>query len=87
MHYQRLIDKNKSNMKNTWKILKELINNKTVKLKKFIINDVTTADPGLIANTFNEYFANLGPSLAHNIPQSLVILHYISKAILLTVYF
>jgi len=36
----------------------------------FLINNNTTTDKSIIANKFNEYFVNVGPSLANKIPPS-----------------
>jgi len=36
----------------------------------FIINNKTTPDKSIISNKFNEYFINVGPSLANKIPPS-----------------
>jgi len=36
----------------------------------FIINNKTTSDKSIIANKFNEFFVNVGPSLANKIPPS-----------------
>lgn len=69
-HYQQLLTTNKSNLKRSWKIMKELIGMDTShKLQKeFIVNGVSMSDPLAIANEFNNYFVNIGPSLANNIP-------------------
>ena len=58
-------------MKITWAILKDIMNkNKanSVNCDEFIINNSCVKDPESIANSFNNYFTNVGPNLANNIP-------------------
>ena len=52
-------------------IIKNIVNiNKSRQLQiKFKINDGNfTTDGSIISNTFNDFFINIGPSLAGNIP-------------------
>ena len=69
-YYQNLILENRSNMRETWKIIKRVINrNKTSRhVQKFKFNDQIVSDKGEIATHFNNFFANIGPNLASNIP-------------------
>ena len=71
-YFNELIEKNKSNMKKTWDVIKSVIGKKKQSLKysEFIVNGKITTDSNVIANKFNEYFANIGPNLAKNIPGS-----------------
>lgn len=58
-------------MKNTWKIINEIINKPSSNKSfhdKFTNNDGIIQDPTEIANEFNNYFVNIGPSLAAGIP-------------------
>ena len=73
-HYHDLLHKNKNNIRNTWNILKEVINKKKslVKPSSLKINDQATSDRKIIANGFNNFFVNVGNNLARNIPNSLV---------------
>ena len=63
----------KDNIKKTWQIMKEmigkgkLVNNSL--LKHLIPNNRNIFDQKTIANSFNEYFVNVGPKLACEIPQ------------------
>ena len=41
-----------------------------MKYSEFIVNGTLTTDSNVIANKFNEYFTNIGPNLAKNIPGS-----------------
>ena len=63
----------KSNVKNTWRILNEIINRRRCNLTRpstFRVADREISDPVEIANGFCDYFTNLGPSLAGKIPTS-----------------
>ena len=67
--YQRQIIENKNNLMKVWAVIKQVINrNKNSKISdQFIINDKTETDPMMIAKGFNNYFANIGPTLASKI--------------------
>ena len=60
-------------MKDTWKILNEVVNDKK-SLKKpphsFKINNQNVFNPVEIANLFCDYFTNIGPNLANKITAS-----------------
>ena len=64
----------KDNVKKTWQIMKKLIDKgKLVNIslpKHLILNNRNIFDQKTIANSFNEYFVNIGPKLACEIPQS-----------------
>jgi len=69
-YYSNLLEQHKSNLKETWKIIKELLqqggtHQTTIPL---IINGVLIQDPITIANEFNGYFASIGPNMAADIP-------------------
>ena len=70
-HYETLFNENKSNLKKSWRILKQVINKKkdTSSCSKFQVNQEITTDKTKIANGFNQYFINIGPTLADKIPQ------------------
>ena len=60
----------KGDIKGTWKILKEIINkinNKITSPQSFKYNETVITDPKSIADHFNEYFINIGPSLSSKI--------------------
>ena len=67
--YQRQIIENKNNLRKAWAIIKQVVNkNKRNKISdQFIMNDRKETDPNMIANSFNNYFANIGPTLASKI--------------------
>ena len=58
-------------MKITWKGIKQLILTKSKKTQwpnNIVINNKSITDSKEIADIFNEYFASIGPELAHSIP-------------------
>ena len=67
--YQSQIVQNKNNLRKVWTIIKEVINKKkcTRNSQQFILNDQVTVDPRAIANGFNNFFVNIGPTLASKI--------------------
>ena len=74
LYYNEALDKSKSNLKRTWKILNEVINRKkiikTLKLPSmFKIDNQEIFDPSAIADKFCSYFSNIGHNLADKIPQ------------------
>ena len=71
-HYATLLDMNKSNLRNSWRILKEVINKKkgSTVSSKFIVNNSAITDKKSVANGFNTFFTNIGPTLANNIPST-----------------
>ena len=68
-HQSQIVD-NKNNLRRTWMIIKQVINQNKINRnpEKFQPNNGTTSDPATIANAFNNYFVNIGPTLASNIP-------------------
>ena len=65
-HYDSILQLNKHNLRKTWMIIKEVINKKKHENvnTKFNINGSAVSDCNIVANKFNEYFVNTGPSLA-----------------------
>ena len=67
----RLLELNKGNLKETWKLLNSIINKKKKTMllgNEFEKNGEPITGNENIANGFNNYFVNVGPSLAYNIP-------------------
>ena len=63
----------KNDLKATWNLLNEVINNKKSKSSlplSFKIDDKLTSDPMDIANGYCKYFTNIGPNLANKIPMT-----------------
>ena len=71
IHYSELLSNCQDNMKKTWQIMKDIVNkNKTKQLQtKFkLSNGNYTTDGSVISNKFNDFFINVGPTLAAKIP-------------------
>ena len=71
-YYKDLILEHKSNLKKSWQILKMIINKRKSKplCKEFKCNGETIKDDVKISNKFNNFFVNVGSSLASGIPPS-----------------
>ena len=72
MYYQTEIVANKTNIRKVWEIIKQVINKmKGLKIhNKFMHNNNLITDPKSIAGGFNNYFVNIGPTLASKIPEN-----------------
>ena len=70
LYYQEKFELAKGNMKKTWQVMKNVINpniqNQTI--DKIAINQSISTDKYIIVNTFNDYFVNVGPTLASKVP-------------------
>ena len=70
LYYDKKLNESKSDMRATWCVLKEVLNNKKLRPKPnslFKIDDQEISDPMEIANRFYYYFSNIGPNLAKQI--------------------
>ena len=66
-----MLEKQKANVKETWKIINEVINkrkNKPTYPEYFIKYNKRISKKDDIANGFNNFFTNVGSNLAKNIP-------------------
>jgi len=70
-YYLLRFRKYQNDIKNTWRTIKDIIcdSGKNNAPKKFIINDLPCSDLQTIADEFNKYFMDIGPSLANDIMQ------------------
>ena len=69
-YYELFLEQNKLNLSNTWKGIRELVSFKSKnkqETKSLRIHNVIVNKPGVIANEFNKYFVNIGPSLSRKI--------------------
>ena len=69
-HYHDLLIKHKYNIRKSWSVIKKIIqkNKKSLCQTKFQLPDGTiTDDKGLISAKFNDFFVNIGPTLANKI--------------------
>ena len=71
-HYTHLIDQNKKNPRKSWQVIKEIIGKKSQNESshEFKINEDLVSDPRIISNQFNQFFTNVGPNLASQIPNN-----------------
>ena len=70
-YYEARLEENKNNLKRSWLILKEILNNRRNALpcSRFKMNNKTiTSNKSVIANGFNSFFVNVGTNLAKTIP-------------------
>jgi hypothetical protein len=69
-HYHDIISYNKNNLKKTWSVMKSIINKKQITKRPefFLYNNRKITNKSDIANRFNDYFVNIGSSLARKIP-------------------
>ena len=71
-HYEELFRNNVGNIKKSWEIIKEVINDKKkAKMSnKFLIDGSTISDNNVIAKAFNTFFANIGKTINDSIPNT-----------------
>ena len=70
LYYHQLFEKKKFDMKNTWKIIKEALGkleNKNKFPDHFKFKGKLITDKYVIANNFNNFFINIGPTLSSKI--------------------
>ena len=68
-YYDNLFSENKSDIVKSWKIIRNIINKKKNRNmnETFHIENKDVNDGQIIANKFNEFYVNIGPTLARNI--------------------
>ena len=70
-HYDNLFDSYKSNMKKSWELIAEIINKQSRNSSnkgKFLSKEGLPLSGLEVANNFNNFFVNVGPTLASKIP-------------------
>jgi len=71
MYYAEKFLKCEYSLTKTWKIIKAMLSSgNSLTVDSFIIDGVETKDKEKISDKFNEYFINIGPTLASNISES-----------------
>ena len=71
LYYNNYFLVNINNSKKVWNGIKEIVNFKAKtnqKTTKIVQNNTELTDPKVVANAFNNYFANVGANLARSIP-------------------
>ena len=69
-YYRREFEKHKNDSRKTWSTIKKLINknkSKTEFPSYFLINQIKETDKKVIADKFNQFFTEIGPTLAKKI--------------------
>ena len=81
-YYKSLLETNKNNLKKTWTVIRNVVNNcKQTKLNdSFSYNNSIITDKKTISNKFNDYFVNIGSTLAAQIPTSGPFKRYLLEA-------
>ena len=70
-YYLQKLQSVKDNLAKTWKILNSIASRSKPQgriIDEIVCNNSIISDPDLIANKFNNFFANVGPELAKKIP-------------------
>ena len=70
-YYNKYFLDNKHNSKNLWKVIKQIVHFKpqsSHKLIKIVENSQEIINPKLVANAFNNYFANISNEILSKIP-------------------
>ena len=69
-YFSLQFEKNKFNIKETWRIINNALNrnSNSKRLTQIKVGDRITTNKETIANHFNDYFSNIGPTLAKNVP-------------------
>ena len=72
LYFSNSLYQAKKNPKKTWDLLREAMNSKTQpqKISKIIQNNKEITDPLHIANSFNEFFANIGNEISESVNQT-----------------
>ena len=72
-YYDHAFNSSKNNMQKCWRLIKRALNKNKVTGKisdTFSVDGRPTNDKTIIANRFNNFFVNIGKSLAQNIPKT-----------------
>ena len=81
LYYIATFARFKHNIKQTWKIIKESLNRskRDALPNRFLVGEQYIDDPKEIANAFNSYFINIGPSVASHIVTDVSYKDYLSE--------
>ena len=69
-YYNSYFSNNVGRTKETWKGINSILSKakKSIKIPKILVNGSEISDPEAISNAINEYFTEIGPNLAAQIP-------------------
>ena len=84
-YYKEQFELNENDIRKSWKVIKDVIGKHEHRLyndhEDFYMNSKLTIDKNQIANSFNNYFVNIGKSLAQQITSTINPLSYINTNI------
>ena len=72
-YFERILEQNKFNIRKTWTILKSAINKRKDNINlphTFNILNEQVSDRTQLAESFNDYFANIGQNISDHVPAS-----------------
>ena len=72
-HIENLLVKYRNNLAKSWQVMKDVINKNKQPVSSppyFEVNDKKITDKNKIANSFNEFYINIGPNLCKSLPPS-----------------
>ena len=71
-YYDNVFAENKNNLTKSWKIIKTVINKRSMSkiTTKFLINNKETDNKQDISDSFNDFYVNLGSTLAYKLPHT-----------------
>jgi hypothetical protein len=71
-YFTSLINNTAKNPKEMWKTINKITNkkSKTTNITKIVVDDKIIEEPEVIANSFNNFFNEIGTTLAHKLPES-----------------
>jgi len=85
MHYKQKLTENRENLSKTWKIINEIINKTEVKTTVPPLATSTNASNPLdvvnTSNILNDYFVEVGPTLASSVPPTVQVTHTSSSSV------
>ena len=92
VYFQKQFNKFKSDIKNTWYTIKQIINRTHTQQNlpdACLIDNVMTGDPTIIADKFNNLFANIGRTLCEQLtmPDNVDFKDYIQNQVVPTLFF
>ena len=81
-YYKEQFELNSNDLKKSWEVIKNIISKEdkcATKNKAFLINNMYISDNNTISNSFNNYFINVGSSLAKNMNSDMNHLIYVQN--------
>ena len=73
LHYRNIINEHKNSSKNLWNTFGKILNNKKIKhnkIESLTLNGIKQTDPQAITESFNNFFSEIGETLAKNFPST-----------------